>query len=123
MTNRKSEPTVAEMEEQRRELDRQIRAKKRAERKAAEEHLLMLRQALGVDLAEAVGADTPELVEALGRVLMEEQMLQQLQRGIAQDARTAQSSQTPSGVAESSDTSTVADDRFTVAGGGLDDRD
>ncbi|GAA4839376.1 MAG: hypothetical protein ACTHWO_10195 [Nesterenkonia sp.] len=63
---------------------------------AAEEHLLMLRQVLGVNLAEAVGADTSELVEALGRVLMDEQMQQQLRRQIAQDARTAQSSQTAS---------------------------
>ena len=56
----------------------------------------MLRQVLGVNLAEAVGADTSELVEALGRVLMDEQMQQQLRRQIAQDARTAQSSQTAS---------------------------
>lgn len=61
----KSTRTVEKMQAERRELDRRIRAAKRAEKKAAEEALLSKRQALGVWLAESVGADTIEDVKTL----------------------------------------------------------
>lgn len=61
----KSPKSVEKMQAERRELDRRIRAAKRAEKKAAEEALLSERQALGVWLAESVGADTIEDVQTL----------------------------------------------------------
>lgn len=54
---------------QRRELDRQIRAAKRAEAKAVKEALRFERQALGVWLAESVGAVTIEDVRMLRAAL------------------------------------------------------
>lgn len=71
---------INDMEAQRRELDRQIRAAKRAEKKAANEALLSARQHLGVDLTSAVGADTIEAIARLDQVLMSGQILQQLRR-------------------------------------------
>lgn len=54
---------------QRRELDRQIRAAKRAEAKAAKEALLSARNDLGVWLTKAVGADTIDDIAALRSAL------------------------------------------------------
>lgn len=66
----KKTKNISDMEAQRRELDRQIRAAKRAKKKAAEQAMLSARQKVGVDLAVAVGADSPETVEALRQTLM-----------------------------------------------------
>ena len=60
---------IADMEAQRRKLDREIKAAKRAEAAAAKQALLSARQALGVWLAESVGADTPEAVTRLREAL------------------------------------------------------
>lgn len=60
---------IADMEAQRRKLDREIKAAKRAEAAAAKEALLSARQALGVWLAEYVGADTTEAVTRLREAL------------------------------------------------------
>ncbi|MGO1563136.1 MAG: hypothetical protein ACTHW7_15075 [Actinomycetaceae bacterium] len=60
---------INDMVAQRRELDRQIRAAKRAEAKAAKEARLFARQDLGVWLTEAVGADSIEDIEALRSAL------------------------------------------------------
>ncbi len=60
---------IADMEAQRRKLDREIKAAKRAEAKRQRDALLSARQALGVWLAESVGADTPEAVTRLREAL------------------------------------------------------
>lgn len=60
---------INDMVAQRRELDRQIRAAKRAEAKAAKEALLSARHDLGVWLTKAVGADTIDDIAALRSAL------------------------------------------------------
>ena|SRR5690625_567443 len=81
--SRKTE-NIADMEAKRRELDRKIRAAKRAEAKAAKAALLSERQALGVWLAESVGADSIESVHRL-RVALESG---QVQRYLCQEIGT-----------------------------------
>ncbi|TWP33541.1 hypothetical protein [Leekyejoonella antrihumi] len=71
--------TVEQMEIKRRELDRQIRAAKRAESKAAKEALLAARQELGVWLTKSVGADDAEAVQTL-RATLESGQIQALLR-------------------------------------------
>lgn len=66
---RKKNMTVAEMEAERRALDSAIKAAKRAEQKAVEDRLLAERQALGIWLAEEVGAKDLEAVKALRAAL------------------------------------------------------
>lgn len=85
MTN-KTTKNITSLEDQRRELDRQIRAAKRAEKKAAENALLSSRQCMGVDLAKAVGADNVEAVRLLAGVLMSGQMQQFLREQIWVDS-------------------------------------
>lgn len=65
----KTSKTIEEMQTERRSLDRQIRAAKRAAAKAEKERLLSARQALGVWLAEVAGADTVASVGALQAAL------------------------------------------------------
>ncbi|MDN5698717.1 MAG: hypothetical protein L0G85_00195 [Kocuria sp.] len=65
---------IDELEAQRRELDQQIRAAKRAKKKAAAAALMSALQTLGVDLAGAAGADNIESVELLREALMSDQM-------------------------------------------------
>lgn len=57
--------TAAELKAERAELNRQIRAAERAEKKAAEQALLDAQHALGEWLAESLEAATPEAVERL----------------------------------------------------------
>lgn len=61
--------TIEVMKAERRRLDREIRAAKRAEIKAAKEALLSERRSLGVWLSESVGADSVESVKALKTAL------------------------------------------------------
>ena len=79
----KKTKNISDMEAQRRELDRQIRAAKRAKKKAAAEALQSARQRVGVDLAVAVGADSPETVEALRQALMSDRMQAWLRQQIS----------------------------------------
>lgn len=72
--NSKTSKSISDMEAQRRELDRQIRAAKRAEKKAALEALLAAQQHLGAEVAEAVGADSIDAVKRLREALMSGQM-------------------------------------------------
>lgn len=60
---------VATMEAERRELDRQIRAAKRAEAKAAKEQFLSACRSLGEWLASVVGTETPAEVARLRELL------------------------------------------------------
>lgn len=73
--SKKNIESIDEMVAQRRELDRRIRAKKRADAKAAKAALLSERQALGVWLSETVGADSIESVQLL-RVALESGQIQ-----------------------------------------------
>lgn len=73
--SRENTKNVDDLVAQRREIDRQIKAAKRAQKKAAEASLLSARQGLGVDLAMAVGADSLDAVERLVGVLMSGQMI------------------------------------------------
>ena len=66
--------SIDDLEARRRELDRQIRAAKRAEKKAALEALSAAQQHLGVEVAEAVGADSLDAVKRLRVALMSGQM-------------------------------------------------
>lgn len=77
--NRKS---VEQMQAERRELDRQIRAAKRAEAKAAKAALQSERQALGVWLATSIGADTTESVQRLRAALESGQIQHHLRQQI-----------------------------------------
>lgn len=54
----RAEKSIEQMQIERRTLDRQIRAAKRAAAKAEKDRLLSARQAIGVWLAEMAGADT-----------------------------------------------------------------
>lgn len=67
--------SITAMEAQRRELDRRIRAAKRAVQKAGEQALLSARHDLGVEVTTAAGADNLEAVERLRRALMSGQMI------------------------------------------------
>lgn len=86
-TSGKTTKNIDDMEAQRRELDRQIRAAKRAKKKAEGMALSSAQQALGVDVTRALGADTVEAVERLRKVLMSGQiksfLQQQLTTGVA----------------------------------------
>lgn len=77
---------IEQMEAKRRELDREIRAAKRAEAKAEKAALLSARQTLGVRLAKAVGADTIEAVELLQAALESGQVRRHLCREIGTES-------------------------------------
>lgn len=78
--------TISDMESQRRELDRQIRAAKRAEKKAADEALLAARRDLGVRLTMAIGADDLDEIAALSAALEQDAMQNLLRQQIAQSS-------------------------------------
>lgn len=78
----KTSKTIEEMQIERRVLDRQIRAAKRAAAKAERERLLSARQALGVWLAEVAGADTVAAVGALQTALETGQFRRFLQQAL-----------------------------------------
>lgn len=80
---KKNSQNIGEMEARRRELDRQIRAAKRAKKKAEVLALTTAQQALGVDLTRALGADSVDAVERLRKVLMSGQVLAFLQQQFA----------------------------------------
>lgn len=107
--------TISDMEGQRRELDRQIRAAKRAEAKAATAALLSARQDLGVWLTETAGADTIDSVERLRRVLDSEQIRTHLREQIrTSPANDSQASAVRSSLAASATSATSP--RSTSAG-------
>ena len=105
--------TVEEMKQQRRELDRKIRAAKRAEVKAAKEAKVSAQQRLGAWLAKFAGADTAEDVEAIQQALDTEQGRQVLGRLIGADTSSAE----PSAEAVESSDSPVADPGDTATSG------
>lgn len=74
-TTGKTTQNIADMEAQRRELDRQIRAAKRAKKKAEAQALTSAQQALGVDVTRSLGADTVDSVQRLRAVLMSGQVM------------------------------------------------
>lgn len=82
---------IDDLEAQRRELDRQIRAAKRAQNKAAAAALMSAQQTLGVDLARAAGAVNLEGVELLRGALMSGQKVSWLRREIGTEAPDASS--------------------------------
>lgn len=74
---------INDMVAQRRELDRQIRAAKRAEAKAAKAALLSARQDLGLWLTQSVGADTIDGIERLRAALKPGQIQQHLRQQVS----------------------------------------
>lgn len=78
--------SIDELEAQRRELDRQIRAAKSAKKKAAAAALMSARQTLGVDLAVAVGADNVATVENLRGALMSDRVQSWLRQQLSPES-------------------------------------
>nr|VDG61814.1 Uncharacterised protein [Streptococcus thermophilus] len=105
--------TVEEMKQQRRELDRKIRAAKRAEAKAAKEAKVSAQQRLGAWLAGFADADTAEDVEAIQQALETEQGRRALAGLVGADTTSAELPRQP---AESSD-SPMTNPGDTDAGG------
>lgn len=133
--SRKHSKNIAGMEAQRRELDREIRAAKRAEAKAAKERLLSERRNLGEWLAGAVGAERPEEVRRLRELLAEDDLIADLQRrlragcpdtGGAVDGQPTAAASGHIGPGAGHPISTASSDSSTVReaaeGGGHDDR-
>ena len=81
----KTEPelTIEDLKKQRRDTDRQIRALLRAQERAREEALVSAQQALGKQLSDAVGADSPEAVSALFAVCSDGQFVDRLRQQVA----------------------------------------
>lgn len=105
---------IADMEAQRRKLDREIKAAKRAEAAAAKEALLSARQSLGVWLAEYVGADTPEAVARLREALSTGQVRAHLAAKVAAESPDTSAQADDAQPSESSDTE---EHRSEVSGG------
>lgn len=80
MTTTTALTRIQQMEAQRRELDRQIRAAKRAAQKAEKKAIQDARESLGIELAEAVGADTLELIQHLRTVVLADGSIRELRR-------------------------------------------
>ena len=95
---------IAEMEAQRRKLDREIKAAKRAEAKRQREALLSARQALGVWLAESVGADTQEAVARLREALSTGQVQRYLAEKVSAESPDTSAQDDDAQPSESSDT-------------------
>ncbi|WP_271394671.1 hypothetical protein [Neomicrococcus lactis] len=91
--NKKIAQNITAMEAQRRELDRQIRAAKRAEKKAADEALVSARQRFSLNLTTAVSADSVEAISRLEKVLMSGPILDLLRRELAVDSEDIDHSQ------------------------------
>lgn len=98
---------IAEMEAKRRELDREIKAAKRAEAKRRREELLSARQALGVWLAEAVNADTVDAVARLREALDTDQVRAHLAGKVAAESSDTSAHDSDADAAELPDTSSV----------------
>lgn len=98
---------IADMEAQRRKLDREIKAAKRAEAKRQREVLLSARQALGVWLAESVGADTPEAVTRLREVLSTGQVQGHLAAKVSAESPDTSAQDDDAQPSASSDTSSA----------------
>lgn len=98
---------IADMEAQRRMLDREIKAAKRAEVKRQREALLSARQSLGVWLAESVGADTPEAVARLREALSTGQVQEHLAAKVTAESPDTSAKDDDVQPSESSDTSSA----------------
>lgn len=96
---------IADMEAQRRKLDREIRSAKRAEAAAAKQALLSARQALGVWLTESVGADTTEAVERLRAALDTDEVRAHLASKVSAESPDTSAQGDDADRPESSDTS------------------
>lgn len=86
----KKPTNITSLESQRRELDRQIRAAKRAEKKAADAALMSARQDLGVWLTNEVSADNLDKIARLRSALEQDNLRSHLRAQIvppAQDTR------------------------------------
>ena len=95
--------TIEKMEAQRRTLDSKIRAAKRAAEAKEREAFLSARQALGVWLAGAVGADTLEGVERLREVLGVTEIHEYLVSRMASDSSDTSTPDDDADALESSD--------------------
>lgn len=84
----RAEKSIEQMQIERRTLDRQIRAAKRAAAKAEKDRLLSARQAIGVWLAEMAGADTVPDVEALQAALDTGQFRRFLRQALTPESST-----------------------------------
>ncbi len=79
---------LEQMEKQRARLNAEIRATKRAEAKRHREAVLASRQALGVWLADAVSADTPEAVARLREALDTDQVREYIAKRLGVETST-----------------------------------
>lgn len=95
---------IERMEAERRRLDREIRAAKRAKAKAEQQALLSERHHLGVKLSEAVGADTVEKIHTLAGLIFDTGRVDVLRDELAK-VTTAELPELATAVGQSSDTS------------------
>jgi len=77
---------ITQLEAKKRALNAKLKTAKQAAAKAQKAQLLHARQALGVHLAGAVGADTCEAVAALSDALSTDQVLTYLRQRIAPES-------------------------------------
>lgn len=105
---------LEQMEKQRARLNAEIRATKRAEAKRHREAVLASRQALGVWLAESVGADTPEAVARLRGALSTGQVQEHLAAKVTAESPDTSAKDDDVQPSESSDTSSA---QHEVSGG------
>lgn len=97
--------SLEQMQVKRRQLDREIRAAKRAKAKAEAQALVSARQSLGVWLSESVGADTEEAVQRLKLALDSDQVRKHLAWQISTQRTDTSVPAVDDQAAESSDTS------------------
>lgn len=88
----KKPTNITSLESQRRELDRQIRAAKRAEKKAADAALMSARQDLGVWLTNEVSADNLDKIARLRSALEQDNLRSHLQQQIRPPAQATRQS-------------------------------
>lgn len=105
---------LEQMEKQRARLNAEIRATKRAEAKRRREVVLASRQALGVWLADAVGADTPEAVARLRDALDTDQVREYIAKRLGVETSTAEA---PGDDAQPSASSDTEEHRSEAYGG------
>lgn len=123
--SRKSTMTIDQMQAERRELDRTIRAAQRAEAKAAKEAFLSECHSLGERISRALGVSTLEEVRALRELLQDDDVVTDLQRRL--QATTSDTADASSDITatDSSDISeplaAATPESDDVAGGGHDD--
>ncbi len=107
--------TAAELKAERAELNKAIRAAERAEKKAAAQALLDAKHALGVWLADGLGATTVAEVEALREAVDRDHIREQLGSPVATESGDQEATSSDDPAADSS-TSPEVDEGHGEAG-------